>query len=50
MLETSPYCEHLHVELASSHWVHNIPAYVECSPLLQGQPCYEPDNVIAHAN
>ncbi|CAL0334827.1 unnamed protein product [Lupinus luteus] len=23
---------------------------VDCSPLLQGQPCYEPDNVIAHAN
>ncbi|GAB2299131.1 hypothetical protein Dimus_033203 [Dionaea muscipula] len=22
---------------------------VDCSPLLQGQPCYEPDNVIAHA-
>ncbi|KAI5428720.1 hypothetical protein KIW84_033638 [Lathyrus oleraceus] len=37
MLETSPYCEHLHVEPASSHWVHNVPAYVECSPLLQGQ-------------
>ncbi|ESW13910.1 hypothetical protein PHAVU_008G236700 [Phaseolus vulgaris] len=26
------------------------PGKVECSPLLQGQPCYEPDNVIAHAN
>ncbi|OIW14161.1 hypothetical protein TanjilG_21301 [Lupinus angustifolius] len=23
---------------------------VDCSPMLQGQPCYEPDNVIAHAN
>ncbi|GAB4827290.1 hypothetical protein Ancab_034179 [Ancistrocladus abbreviatus] len=22
---------------------------VDCSPLLQGQPCYDPDNVIAHA-
>ncbi|OIW02658.1 hypothetical protein TanjilG_29434 [Lupinus angustifolius] len=26
------------------------PGKVEFSPLLQGQPCYEPDNVIAHAN
>ena len=26
------------------------PGKVDCSPLLQGQPCYEPDNVIAHAN
>lgn len=25
------------------------PGKVECSPLLQGHPCYEPDNVIAHA-
>ncbi|KAI7992546.1 Glucan endo-1,3-beta-glucosidase 2 [Camellia lanceoleosa] len=25
------------------------PGKVDCSPLLQGQPCYEPDNVIAHA-
>ncbi|KAK7277187.1 hypothetical protein RIF29_18338 [Crotalaria pallida] len=25
------------------------PGKVECSPLLQGQPCYEPDNVVAHA-
>ncbi|KAJ1398173.1 X8 domain [Sesbania bispinosa] len=23
---------------------------VDCSPLLQGEPCYEPDNVVAHAN
>ncbi|KAJ7960088.1 putative Glucan endo-1,3-beta-glucosidase [Quillaja saponaria] len=22
---------------------------VDCSPLLQGQPCYEPDNIIAHS-
>ncbi|KAF2308391.1 hypothetical protein GH714_006672 [Hevea brasiliensis] len=22
---------------------------VDCSPLLQGQPCYEPDNVVAHS-
>ncbi|XP_015956741.1 glucan endo-1,3-beta-glucosidase 2 [Arachis duranensis] len=26
------------------------PGKVDCSPLLQGQPCYEPDNVGAHAN
>ncbi|KAL1365381.1 hypothetical protein HN51_013416 [Arachis hypogaea] len=26
------------------------PGKVDCSPLLQGQPCYEPDNVVAHAN
>ncbi|KAF7816330.1 glucan endo-1,3-beta-glucosidase 2 [Senna tora] len=26
------------------------PGKVDCSPLLQGEPCYEPDNVIAHAN
>lgn len=25
------------------------PGKVDCSPLLQGQPCYEPDNVISHA-
>ncbi|XWS47543.1 hypothetical protein CRYUN_Cryun14cG0161300 [Craigia yunnanensis] len=25
------------------------PGKVDCSPLLQGKPCYEPDNVIAHA-
>ncbi|XP_004503372.1 glucan endo-1,3-beta-glucosidase 3 [Cicer arietinum] len=25
------------------------PGKVDCSPLLQGQPCYEPDNVVAHA-
>lgn len=25
------------------------PGKVDCSPLLQGQPCYQPDNVIAHA-
>ncbi|XP_021909913.1 glucan endo-1,3-beta-glucosidase 3 [Carica papaya] len=25
------------------------PGKVDCSPLLQGQPCYEPDNVIAHS-
>ncbi|KGN52361.1 glucan endo-1,3-beta-glucosidase 3 isoform X1 [Cucumis sativus] len=25
------------------------PGRVDCSPLLQGQPCYQPDNVIAHA-
>ncbi|KAK9741262.1 hypothetical protein RND81_03G093100 [Saponaria officinalis] len=25
------------------------PGKVDCSYLLQGQPCYEPDNVIAHA-
>ncbi|KAH9739003.1 glucan endo-1,3-beta-glucosidase 2 [Citrus sinensis] len=25
------------------------PGKVDCSGLLQGQPCYEPDNVIAHA-
>ncbi|KAI5406072.1 hypothetical protein KIW84_052718 [Lathyrus oleraceus] len=28
---------HMTVKPASSHWVHNVPAYVECSPLLQGQ-------------
>ncbi|PIA26643.1 hypothetical protein AQUCO_09100065v1 [Aquilegia coerulea] len=26
------------------------PGKVDCSSLLQGQPCYEPDNVIAHAS
>ncbi|XP_057530475.1 glucan endo-1,3-beta-glucosidase 3-like [Amaranthus tricolor] len=26
------------------------PGKVDCSPLLQGEPCYEPDNVVAHAN
>jgi hypothetical protein len=26
------------------------PGKVDCSPLLQGQPCYDPDNVVAHAN
>ncbi|XP_042505198.1 glucan endo-1,3-beta-glucosidase 2-like isoform X2 [Macadamia integrifolia] len=26
------------------------PGKVDCSPLLQGQPCYEPDNVAAHAS
>uniref|UniRef100_A0A7C9AUR5 glucan endo-1,3-beta-D-glucosidase n=1 Tax=Opuntia streptacantha TaxID=393608 RepID=A0A7C9AUR5_OPUST len=26
------------------------PGKVDCSPLLQGQHCYEPDNVVAHAN
>ncbi|KAF2300548.1 hypothetical protein GH714_014004 [Hevea brasiliensis] len=25
------------------------PGKVDCSPLLQGEACYEPDNVIAHA-
>ncbi|PSR88133.1 Glucan endo-1,3-beta-glucosidase [Actinidia chinensis var. chinensis] len=25
------------------------PGKVDCSPLLQGKPCYEPDNVIAHS-
>ncbi|GAV76696.1 Glyco_hydro_17 domain-containing protein/X8 domain-containing protein [Cephalotus follicularis] len=25
------------------------PGKVDCAPLSQGQPCYEPDNVIAHA-
>ncbi|KAL9252864.1 Glucan endo-1,3-beta-glucosidase 2-like protein [Drosera capensis] len=25
------------------------PRKVDCSPLLQGQPCYEPDTVAAHA-
>lgn len=25
------------------------PGKVDCSPLLQGQPCYEPNNVAAHA-
>ncbi|KAK4278027.1 hypothetical protein QN277_015927 [Acacia crassicarpa] len=25
------------------------PGKVDCSDLLQGQPCYEPDNVLAHA-
>uniref|UniRef100_A0A0R0IMU3 glucan endo-1,3-beta-D-glucosidase n=2 Tax=Glycine max TaxID=3847 RepID=A0A0R0IMU3_SOYBN len=25
------------------------PGKVDCSPLLQGQPCYEPDNVVAHS-
>ncbi|XP_004288596.1 PREDICTED: glucan endo-1,3-beta-glucosidase 2 [Fragaria vesca subsp. vesca] len=25
------------------------PGKVDCSPLLQGEPCYEPDNVISHA-
>lgn len=25
------------------------PGKVDCSPLLQGQPCYQPDNVVAHA-
>lgn len=25
------------------------PGRVDCSPLLQGQPCYEPDNVASHA-
>jgi exo-beta-1,3-glucanase (GH17 family) len=25
------------------------PGKVDCSPLLQGEPCYEPDNVLAHA-
>ncbi|KAG2685533.1 hypothetical protein I3760_10G129800 [Carya illinoinensis] len=25
------------------------PGKVDCSPLLQGKPCYEPDNVLAHA-
>ncbi|CAI9755240.1 unnamed protein product [Fraxinus pennsylvanica] len=26
------------------------PGKVDCSPLLQGQPCYEPDTVMAHAS
>lgn len=26
------------------------PGKVNCSALLQGQPCYEPDNVVAHAS
>ncbi|CAO2829975.1 unnamed protein product [Amaranthus hypochondriacus] len=26
------------------------PGKVDCSPLLQGEPCYEPDNVVSHAN
>lgn len=26
------------------------PGKVDCSPLLQGETCYEPDNVVAHAN
>ncbi|KAK9091511.1 hypothetical protein Sjap_024688 [Stephania japonica] len=26
------------------------PGKVDCSPLVQGQPCYEPDNVAAHAS
>ncbi|KAL7611662.1 hypothetical protein Lser_V15G06898 [Lactuca serriola] len=26
------------------------PGKVNCSALLQGQPCYEPDNVVSHAN
>lgn len=26
------------------------PGKVDCSPLLQGKPCYDPDNVVAHAN
>ncbi|KAL8150761.1 hypothetical protein V2J09_020569 [Rumex salicifolius] len=26
------------------------PGKVDCAPLLQGQPCYEPDNLVAHAN
>ncbi|XP_047981794.1 glucan endo-1,3-beta-glucosidase 3-like [Salvia hispanica] len=26
------------------------PGKVDCSPLLQGQPCYEPDTVAAHAS
>ncbi|XP_042501751.1 glucan endo-1,3-beta-glucosidase 3-like isoform X2 [Macadamia integrifolia] len=26
------------------------PGKVDCSPLLQGKPCYEPDNVAAHAS
>ncbi|PPR80550.1 hypothetical protein GOBAR_AA40163 [Gossypium barbadense] len=25
------------------------PGKVDCSPLLQGQPCYEPDNVVSHS-
>nr|POE74995.1 glucan endo-1,3-beta-glucosidase 3 [Quercus suber] len=25
------------------------PGKVDCSPLLQGQPCYEPNNVVTHA-
>ncbi|KAF2316835.1 hypothetical protein GH714_042176 [Hevea brasiliensis] len=25
------------------------PGKVDCSPLLQGQPCYEPNNVVAHS-
>lgn len=25
------------------------PGKVDCSPLLQGQPCYQPDNVVAHS-
>lgn len=25
------------------------PGKVDCSPLLQGKPCYEPDSVVAHA-
>ncbi|KAI3466956.1 hypothetical protein Pfo_023619 [Paulownia fortunei] len=26
------------------------PGKVDCSPLLQGQPCYEPDTVVAHSS
>ncbi|KAL8161240.1 hypothetical protein V2J09_012729 [Rumex salicifolius] len=26
------------------------PGRVDCSPLLEGQPCYEPDNVVSHAD
>ncbi|KAL2904590.1 Glucan endo-1 3-beta-glucosidase 3 [Bienertia sinuspersici] len=26
------------------------PGKVDCAPLLQGEPCYEPNNVVSHAN
>ncbi|KAL5056340.1 hypothetical protein RYX36_037022 [Vicia faba] len=51
-----PVIEHYTKDDADPKMIHAAldwacgPRKVECSTLLQGQPCYDPDNVIAHAN
>ncbi|KAI3847671.1 hypothetical protein MKX03_008849 [Papaver bracteatum] len=42
-----PFGVHENVLLAALNWVCGK---VDCSPLLQGQKCYEPDTVSAHAS